>query len=119
MFLLGVHLAVVLLHAPVPAYVQQRIDGDRRLRALAMRIILTLFDGPEHRPATTPQIFKYNWHIRSSWRSRFRYVLFTFEPTEGDMGSLFLPRGMGFAYYLLRPLRLLVKGAADTNGADA
>ena len=120
MFLLGVHLAVLLLRAPVPAHVQKTIDGDRQIKALAMRIIFRLFDGPEHRPATAAQILKYNWGVRSGWRSRLRYMLFTLEPTEGDVGSLTLPPGMGFAYYLLRPFRLLVKGSPNTNSsADA
>jgi hypothetical protein len=120
MFLLGVHLAVVLLAAPVPDQVRDKIDRDVRLAALAQDIVRRLFDGPEHRPATAAQIFEYNFRVRTSWRSRFRYMLFTFEPTERDVGLLKLPAGMGCAYYLVRPFRMFSKGHSKTSpGADA
>src|SRR5215213_6849886 len=44
MFLLGVHLAQLLLDAPVPAEVKQRCDADQRLLSLAENIIEHLFN---------------------------------------------------------------------------
>ncbi len=109
MFLLGLHLAAVLLNAPLPDRVKQRIDRDRRIDALATRIIGTLFDGPTHRPATAREIFEYNVGVRRGWRARARYLLFTLAPTESDVEVLQLPAAMRFGYYLLRPFRIFSK----------
>lgn len=120
MFLLGVHLAAVLLGAPLPDQVRKRVASDGRLEKLGQDIIRRLFDGPEHHGATASQIFEYNFRVRTSWRSRFRYILFTLVPTERDVGSMRLPVGMGVAYYLIRPFRMFSKGQTKTSpGADA
>ena len=120
MFLLGVHLAVVLLDAPVTDSLRRRIARDRNIEALSRGIVHRLFDGPKHRPATAAEIFEYNFRVRSSWRSRFRYLMFTFKPTEGDLGLLKLPARMSFAYYFIRPFRVFAKGPSKTRtGADA
>jgi hypothetical protein len=114
MFLLGIQLAATLLNAPMPDVVRLRIDDDKQIGFLAAQIIVTLFDGPEHHSATAGQIFKYNIRVRGSWRARLRYMLFTLEPTDSDLGLFQLPRGMGFAYYLVRPFRLFAKRQSRT-----
>ncbi|HKG62008.1 MAG TPA: nucleotidyltransferase family protein [Pyrinomonadaceae bacterium] len=106
MFLLGVHLAQLLLDAPVPAEVKQRCDADQRLLSLAENIIEHLFNGPTHVPATSREIFKYNIGVRKTLSARVRYVLYMFRPTDSDLGSHSLPPSLSFAYYLTRPFRL-------------
>jgi hypothetical protein len=109
MFLLGLHLAHKLLGANLPAEVQNRCDTDARLESLAVNVIEHLFSGPTHVPATSTEIFKYNIGVRKSLAARARYFIYMLRPTDSDFGSRSLPPGFGFAYYLMRPFRLLFK----------
>jgi hypothetical protein len=109
MFLLGLHLAQKLLGTSLPATVQQRCDSDPRLDSLAAKVIDHLFSGPTHVPATSTEIFKYNIGVRKSITARARYFVYMLRPTDSDFSSRSLPPGFGFAYYLMRPFRLLFK----------
>lgn len=109
MFLLGLHLAQKLLGTSLPATVQQRCDSDPRLDSLAANVIDHLFSGPTHVPATSTEIFKYNIGVRKSITARARYFVYMLRPTDSDFSSRSLPPGFGFAYYLMRPFRLLFK----------
>jgi len=115
MFFLGLYLAESLLDAALPVDVKKRCLSDERLLSLATNVREHLFDGPEHVPATSSEIFKYNFRVRKSWRSRARYVLFMFAPTDGDLSSHSLPPGLSFTYYLMRPFRLLFKAATSPS----
>ena len=109
MFLLGLYLAERLLDAPLPSEVKQRCDADERLPSLAKNIIAHLFSGTTHLPATSREIFKYNLGVRKTLSARARYVLHMLRPTDSDLGARALPAKLSFAYYLVRPLRLLFK----------
>jgi putative nucleotidyltransferase-like protein len=109
MFLLGIHLAQKLLGTELPPAVQQRCDSDTRLDSLAAKVIQHLFSGPTHVPATSSEIFKYNIGVRKSLAARVRYFAYMLRPTDSDFGAHSLPPGFGFAYYLMRPFRLLFK----------
>ena len=109
MFLLGLHLAQKLLGAKLPPEVQTRCDSDTRLESLAANVIQHLFSGPTHVPATSTEIFKYNIGVRKSLSARARYFAYMLRPTDSDFSSRSLPPGFGFAYYLMRPFRLLFK----------
>ncbi len=109
MFLLGLHLAQKLLHAELPVEVQQRCTADARLESLAANIVEHLFNGPTHVPATSTEIFKYNIGVRKSLAARARYFLHMLRPTDSDFGARSLPARLSFAYYLVRPFRLLFK----------
>jgi hypothetical protein len=117
MFLLGLHLAQKLLGTSLPATVQQRCDSDPRLDSLAAKVIDHLFSGPTHVPATSTEIFKYNIGVRKSITARARYFVYMLRPTDSDFSSRSLPPGFGFAYYHLRPFRLLFK-TKTTGGAS-
>jgi hypothetical protein len=112
MFLLGLHLAHKLLHAPLPTDVQQRCAADARLESLANNVVTHLFNGPTHTPATATEIFKYNIGVRQSLAARARYFVHMLRPTDSDFGSHPLPGGLSFAYYLIRPFRLLFRTKA-------
>jgi hypothetical protein len=114
MFLLGLYLAERLLDAPLPLEVKQRCDADERLPSLAENIIARLFSGTTHVPATSREIFKYNLDVRKTLSARARYVLHMLRPTDSDLGARALPAKLSFAYYLVRPLRLLFK-VGDTK----
>lgn len=109
MFLLGLYLAEKLFQTNLPPEVKQRCDRDKRLDALATNIVEHLFNGPEHVPATSREIFKYNLGVRRTLSARARYLAHTLRPTDGDLGSHALPARLSFAYYLMRPFRLLLK----------
>lgn len=108
MFYLGPFLAQVLLETDLPHAVRSKLENDSRLKTLAKEIRERLFNGPEHIPATAGQIFRYNVKLRKSWRARARYLVHALRPTDGDVGALSLPKQLNFAYYLIRPVRLLV-----------
>jgi hypothetical protein len=112
MFLLGLHLAHKLLDAPLPTEIQQLCAADTRLESLANTITAQLFNGPTHIPATSSEIFKYNIGVRKSLAARARYFVHMLRPTDSDFGSRALPGGLSFAYYLIRPFRLLFRTKA-------
>jgi hypothetical protein len=109
MFLLGLYLAEHLLDAPLPPEVKQRCDADERLSSLADNIVEHLFSGTTHVPATTREIFKYNLGVRKTLSARARYVLHMLRPTDSDLGARPLPSKLSFAYYLMRPFRVLFR----------
>ncbi len=109
MFLLGLHLAEKLFETNLPPEVKQRCEADKRLASLANNIVEHLFNGTEHVPATSSEIFKYNLGVRKSLGARARYLVHTLRPTDGDLGRHSFPAGLSFAYYLVRPFRLLLK----------
>jgi len=109
MFLLGLHLAETLLDAPLPPDVKRRCEGDKGLAPLAYNVIASLFNGPEHVPATPREIFRYNLGVRKSLTARTRYLVHMLRPTDGDVARRSLPAGLHFAYYLMRPFRLIFR----------
>ena len=109
MFLLGLHLAEKLLNATLPPEVKRRCEADTRLESLTTDVVEHLFNGPEHVPATSSQIFRYNLGVRKSLTARTRYLAYMLRPTDGDLSAGELPSGLGFAYYLIRPFRLLFR----------
>jgi Uncharacterised nucleotidyltransferase len=109
MFFLGLYLAENLLGATLPPGVKQRFESDERLESLARNIAKHLFNGPEHVPASSSEIFKYNFGVRNTWRSRARYFFFMLRPTDEDLSAHKFPPGFAFAYYLMRPFRLMFK----------
>lgn len=109
MFLLGPLLAQKLLNAPLPDEVKQRFSNDNQLESLAANVVEHLFNGATHVPATSREIFKYNIAVRKSLGARARYVVHMLRPTDSDLGARSFPPGFGFAYYLVRPFRLLFK----------
>ena len=110
MFLLGLYLAEQLLDGPLPAELKQRCNADERLRSLSENIVEHLFSGTTHVPATSREIFKYNLGVRKTLSARARYLLHMLRPTDSDLGAHALPARLSFAYYLMRPFRLLGRG---------
>ena len=76
------------LFAPKPERVEW---GDGEERGLTGRI-------------GTAQI---NIRVRKTLSARARYVLHMFRPTDSDLSTRALPASLSFAYYVLRPFRLL------------
>ncbi|HEX7296503.1 MAG TPA: nucleotidyltransferase family protein [Pyrinomonadaceae bacterium] len=108
MFYLGLFLAERLLGTRLPPEVKSRIEADHYLQVLTDGISARLFSGTEHIPATSGQVFRFNFNLRKSWRGRARYFAFTLKPNDVDLSGVWLPRPLYFAYYLMRPMRLFV-----------
>ena len=108
MFYLGLCLAERLLGTRLPVEVRSRIEKDHYLQILTDGITARLFNGTEHIPATSGQVFRFNFNLRKSWRGRARYFAFTLKPNDVDLSGVWLPRPLYFAYYLVRPMRLFV-----------
>lgn len=107
MFLLGLCLASELLDAPLPDDVRRRFESDELVEALAAKVIEHLFNGTDHVPATSREILEYNLRVRKSLAGRARYLAHLFRPTDSDLGRRSFPSRLSFAYYLMRPFRLL------------
>ena len=108
MFYLGLFLAERLLGASLPAEVRAKFETDEYLQTLTEGITARLFSGTEHIPATSGQVFRFNFSLRKSWRGRAKYFAFTLRPNDVDLSGVWLPRPLYFAYYLVRPMRLFV-----------
>lgn len=108
MLYLGLVLANRLFEINVPAEIRSKLETDTQLQRIADVIIPRLFSGTTHVAASPGEIFRFNFSLRKSWRSRAKYFAFTLKPTDGDLGRLRLPRPLYFAYYLTRPMRFFV-----------
>lgn len=113
MFLLGLYLAEKLLETSLPSEVKRHFEADKRLESLAANVLANLFNGPEHVPATSREIFKYNLGVRKSLGARARYLVHMLRPTDGDLSQHSLPAGLSFGYYLMRPFRILFRSNSN------
>jgi hypothetical protein len=121
MLFLGLHLANRLVGASLPKEIETRVADDSSVLALTDAITERLFNGTVQVPPTPREIFKYNFSVRKSWKSRARYCLSTLRPSDSDLGTISLPRFLGFGYYVLRPFRLFtqnrsVKPISENSG---
>jgi len=107
MLLLGLYLTHSLLDAPLPAHIKSESEADGMIVSLAKEVTGRLFDGSETTPATINQSIRFNWAVRSGWRSRLRYCRLLLQPTDADIEIMRLPRPLSFVYYLMRPFALL------------
>jgi hypothetical protein len=107
MMFLGLYLANCLFDAPLPDELKSRVLSDRTIASLAREVAAALFAGTEPVLPTLRQSFGFNIRLRESWRFRVRYCRFLFKPTDGDLGAVNLPGSLSFAYYIMRPFRLL------------
>lgn len=112
--LLGLHLANDLLGAKLPEEVVPEIESDPVLKQLATQVRAFLFRDE----GTSPSIsYWQNYHlkVRERFRERarlrfhysYRYLHIAFTPNVKDHAIVPLPRYLSFAYYLLRPFRLV------------
>ena len=107
MLFLGLRLSNLLLQAPLPDSVLLRIDADKTVASLAEEVSTRLFDRADPAAISPGQAFRFNWTVRSGWRSRLRYCRLLLQPTDADIGTVPLPRPLSFAYYFMRPFGLL------------
>jgi len=106
MLFLGLYLANRLLDAPLPDTVMTKLEAERSVVFLANDVLKRLFSGAEAMPVTINQSIRFNWAVRTGWRSRLRYCRLLLQPTDADIEIMPLPRPLNFVYYLMRPFGL-------------
>jgi hypothetical protein len=107
MMYLGLYLANCLFDAPLPDELQSKVLSAPTIASLAQEVSVALFDGTEPALPSLRQNFEFNIRLRATWRSRVQYCRFLFKPTDGDLEVVNLPGSLTFAYYIMRPFRLL------------
>ncbi|MGI8918740.1 MAG: nucleotidyltransferase domain-containing protein [Pyrinomonadaceae bacterium] len=109
MLFLGLRLAADLLEVPLPKHVENALNVDVSVAALAQDVIRDLFT-PELTRTGMTGYFRFQLRARRRLRDKLNYLRFTFTPNEEDLVRLKLPPALTFIYYLLRPVRLVVTG---------
>jgi hypothetical protein len=109
MLYLVLRLARGLAGATLPEGVAHATD-DEVLSTLAGEVTAALFSSTEPLPIGFVRNMRFNLRARPGLRERLDYLRFVLTPTDGDLAAVPLPAGISFAYYLLRPLRLALKG---------
>jgi Uncharacterised nucleotidyltransferase len=107
MLMLGLKLASGLLGAPLPEELRRRARADAAASRLSVEVARRMFDGAEFEPLGTVRGLRFNLRARPRLLDKVRYFRFALTPTDKDLSALRLPAGLSFAYYFLRPLRLL------------
>jgi hypothetical protein len=112
MLLLVLHLAGELLDANLPEDVRGRALADHDVARLSGHVVARLFESVEYKPIGFIENVKFNLKVRKKLRDRWRYFKYVLTPTDGDINMVAMPGSLSFVYYLLRPIRLILKGSA-------
>lgn len=117
MLLLGLSLAQDLLGASLPGKIAARINMDSRIKSLAAQVDRALF--PESARASAfydePPVFywKARERMRDKWALLWRYFPEYFYrlvvPNKRDRAVVQLPPFLSVGYYLIRPVRLVLR----------
>ncbi len=115
MLLVGLHLARMLARAPLGNGVIRAIEHDPDSLALAERLAARIFASQAAGAFSSWMTALATIEHR---RDRLRFVAnLAMMPTSGDWKMLRLPRALFPFYYLLRPLRLLLKAPSLLMGS--
>ncbi len=106
---LALRLARGLAGAELPEGIPGGSDGET-LPELSAEVTAAMFSGPEPEPIGLVRNVGFNLRARPGLRERLDYLRFILTPTDGDLAAVRLPPAASFAYYLLRPFRLVLKG---------
>jgi hypothetical protein len=122
MLLFGLHLANILLDAPLPPEIHERIKVNPFPRSLVQQVRKELFCGTsphskilEERPFFYEQKPFFYLKVRERWQDKIRlvshygpyYVRRMFTPNEEDFIFFPLPKPLFFLYHVLHPVRLI------------
>ena len=109
MLFLGLYLAKDLLGASIPVEVMKKIESDLMVKRLAKQVRHQLFNGSNG----SRSIFKsslFHLKTREHLRDQIQYCLrFALMITPGDLTLFPLPKYLLPLYYIIRPMRLMVK----------
>jgi len=107
MLALGLNLAVELFNLALPAELQRQVHSDTIAVDLATQVISRMFDGAGSKPLSFQRAIAFNLRARRRWPDKARYCRYLLTPTDADLATRALPARLEFAYYLLRPFRLM------------
>jgi hypothetical protein len=114
----GLLLAGGLLEAVVPRKLAQDLKIDRTAKALAAQARTRLFEEPDERWGLQGGITS-QMEIRERFRDRAKVFLHHFlpklRPSERDRWFLPLPSAFSAAYYVVRPVRLVLQRMGRTG----
>ena len=108
---LGLFLAGDLLGAPLPGEILKRMESDRKIPRLAMKVYKNLFDESHETSANgiNPRFSLFHMEVRDRLSAKIRYGLYlAISPTVEDWRRLPLPASLSFLHYAFRPIRLAV-----------
>src|SRR2546427_841220 len=119
MVLLALRLARDLLDAPLPDTVARRAQADAAGARLAAQVQSAVFPHVPSPPPDRAGLSPFPLRAPERWRDLPRYCARgRFTPTLGDWAWLRLPDALYPLYYVVRPIRLVVKyGARLIRGA--
>jgi hypothetical protein len=109
MLLLGLRLAHELLGAPLEPSLREAVEADAASARLA-EIVIAGVCGRGGAPSGVGGYFGFQWAARERASDKLRYCRYALHPTDEDLSAHALPRPLAFAYYALRPLRMLRTG---------
>ena len=111
MMLLSLLLAAELCDAPVPHWVIERARSDPTVSSLAQEVRDRLRIDPQLEP-TAAKVRWFQFRTRDRWRDQLRvYAVPALMVGPGDWEWVRLPDRLYALYYLLRPIRLVLKYA--------
>lgn len=112
----AVSLAMDMLDAPIPSTIRAGIEDSRRTRALCDQIKKQLFqeDHPNWGQWNQASDFKaarirYHWMVRERLQHRMIPYLRPLLPNDRDRDLIALPPYLGFLYFGIRPVRIIVE----------
>jgi Uncharacterised nucleotidyltransferase len=106
--LLGCAMAWDLLATPVPASLSAAVAGNARVERIAASLIASMREGLVHFPKVKPNLLDIDLCERRIDRLRLLASL-AVTPTPSDYHALPLPRALWSTYYLIRPVRQVLK----------
>lgn len=113
MLLVGLCLVNQLLKVPLPPEATHRIQADTTTGLLSSKAAGWLFLERENLGVTVQKRF-FIFQVRECWRDKLVYaghlLVWSITPNERDQAFVSMPAACSFLYYLVRPVRLLVKG---------
>jgi hypothetical protein len=119
MLLLGLRLAHELLDAPLDATFAEAVEADAASSRLSTAVVGNIF-GQGRDSSGVGGYFSFQWAARERASDKLRYCRYALHPTDEDLSEVALPRPLAFAYYALRPLRMIRTGgpASLRRGAN-
>lgn len=109
MLLLGLRLAHELLDAPLISGLREAVAADKASARLAASVCDDIY-GRGGAVSGVGGYFGFQWAARERASDKLRYCRYALHPTDEDLAAHALPRPLAFAYYALRPLRMLWTG---------
>lgn len=109
MVLSGVLLAHNLLEVPLPRLILEKIESDPEVKTIVAKIQFWLFLDSQERSQQV-KLFSFHLWTKERLKDKIWYALsIFFTPTTSDWSLLPKSNFHSFFYYLIRPIRMLVK----------